>query len=165
MLLICLVGRKSVVQVAQVVIPNTMCVESFDLVWKQKMDLLLKATNPTSDKNENKQRTTAIQRFGFQISCCGRGSSFHAGRDNYESSLFLKSFPDVSLTGFFANGEIGSDYFTSQQQHIQKLKGEDATMTTTTTTINRHHTRSSHLQHNELEFLTYSSVFTIVSIR
>lgn len=144
MLLICLMGRKSQVRVSQVVIPNTSSESSFVEVWKQKMDLLKACeTGPGGKKSR------AGHRFGFQITCCGRGSSYHADRENYESSLFFKSFPDVSLTGFFANGEIGCDY----------LPPSSAANKSTEKSPSR-----KQLIHNELEFLTFSSVFTLVSI-
>lgn len=140
-MLICLLGRKSRVRVSQVVIPDIQDYPSeFDQVWQRKIDLL-KASQQCENKN---------QRFGFQISCCGRGSNYHQGQENYESSLFLKSFPGVSLTGFFANGEIGNDYLFENGQ-------ED---TNSTNNLTKQENNS-----NELDFLTFSSVFTIVSIK
>lgn len=42
----------------------------------------------------------------FMVSCIGRGENFYSSK-NVESSMFRKTFPTLTLFGFFGNGEIG----------------------------------------------------------
>ena len=43
---------------------------------------------------------------GLLFSCLGRGEGLY-GEANFDSNLFRKYFPDIVLSGFFCNGEIG----------------------------------------------------------
>lgn len=141
-----LLGRASHVRVSQVVIPDTTNSSiEFDRVWQQKMSLLLKSSHFASQERDSK--VSCCQRFGFVVSCCARGRSYHGKGKNYESSLFVKAFPNVSLTGFFANGEIGRDYLPADSDH---QKNSDS--------VNN----SLYLK---LDTFSFSSVYTLVSIK
>ena len=130
-MLIGLIGKKSLVKTAQVVIPDTnQDSGEFDKVWKCKIDAL---------GSVGVYEPTRVQ-FAFQITCCGRGSAYHNGIENHESSLFRKSFPKLPLFGFFSNGELGHDHFSKHQQN----KSDDF--------------------YERLQTYTFSSIFTIISI-
>ena len=76
--------------------------------------------------------------FAFQVSCVARGSEFYNDEANVECSEFRNLFPRTPLIGIFGNGELGHDY----------LPDLDPSATT-----------------DKDLFLTYSSVFSLVSIR
>lgn len=150
-LLVGLLGRASHVRVSQVVIPDTTNSSTeFDKVWQQKMSLLLKSSQLASQERDSK--VTCCQRFGFVVSCCGRGSSYHEERKNYESSLFVKAFPNVSLTGFFANGEIGSDYLSASLLPTDSDQQENSDAVNNSLFL-------------KLDTFSFSSVYTLVSIK
>ena len=58
-------------------------------------------------KNTNIPETNSV---AFMFTCLGRGQHFHGGKENVESGVFRKLFPNTPLFGFFGNGEIGYDY-------------------------------------------------------
>uniref|UniRef100_A0A0B6Y7T1 FIST C-domain domain-containing protein n=1 Tax=Arion vulgaris TaxID=1028688 RepID=A0A0B6Y7T1_9EUPU len=47
--------------------------------------------------------------FGLMYACVGRGAHVY-GRQNVESSIFHKYFPNTPLLGFFGNGEVGCKF-------------------------------------------------------
>jgi F-box protein 22 len=74
--------------------------------------------------------------FGIQVSCVARGSDFYDNEHNVECSEFRNLFPNTPLIGIFGNGEIGHDYVSNEKQ----------------------------FETTEDLFLTYSSVFSLISI-
>ena len=61
------------------------------------------------------------QSFGFMFACVGRGKNFFL-KDNLESSLFRKHFPNTPLFGFFGNGEVGFEYLHKNKPHSNASK-------------------------------------------
>ncbi len=56
---------------------------------------------------ERHQTMTEASPVGaLMFSCMGRGEGLY-GEPNFDSNLFTRYFPNVPLTGFFCNGEIG----------------------------------------------------------
>jgi len=79
--------------------------------------------------------------FGIQVSCVARGSDFYNDEHNVECSEFRNLFPNTPLIGIFGNGEIGHDYLPKENQVSEKQ-----------------------FETTENLFLTYSSVFSLISI-
>ena len=72
--------------------------------------------------------------FAIQLSCVARGEDFY-GNENVECTQFRNLFPRTPLIGIFGNGEIGHDYLSNES-----------------------------IQSADDLFLTYSTVFTLISI-
>ena len=95
-------------------------------------------------KELKSDQTASTFSFGIQVSCVARGSTFYGNRPNVECSEFRNLYPQTPLIGIFGNGEIGHDYLPKetsleQNQSLRKEEEEDL-------------------------FLTYSSVFSLISI-
>lgn len=86
--------------------------------------------------------------FAFMFACLGRGKSFHRNKENVESSIFRKVFPQTPLFGFFGNGEIGMNY-------LQPFDSAGSFSQTKKTKFSRHHPKLSH---------AYTSIFLLVSV-
>lgn len=84
--------------------------------------------------------------FAFQVSCVARGSEFYNDEVNVECSEFRNLFPQTPLIGIFGNGELGHDYLPDGGSSVAN---EESPTTRTEKDL----------------FLTYSSVFSLVSIR
>ncbi|XP_061174156.1 F-box only protein 22-like isoform X2 [Saccostrea echinata] len=121
------------VQVASVVVK-----EDTDSEKEIEKELLkLKACNLPTEKS-----------FAFMFACLGRGKSYHHGKENVESSIFRKIFPQTPLFGFFGNGEIGMNYLHPYDSMENGFKSKK-------TKTSRHHPKLSH---------AYTSIFLLVSI-
>lgn len=86
--------------------------------------------------------------FAFMFACLGRGKSFHHNRENVESSIFRKVFPQTPLFGFFGNGEIGMNY-------LQPFDSTKSFSKSKKTKFSRHYPKLSH---------AYTSIFLLVSV-
>lgn len=95
-------------KVSQIVIREPIQ-QDFDEIWNEKIDLMKK-----SGIYSNRDKGLA-----FQVSCCGRGKDYHS-KENFESNMFLKEFPNVPLVGFFGYGEIGVDYLPDYRTDSNK---------------------------------------------
>lgn len=60
--------------------------------------------------------------FGLMYACLGRGYHFYH-KENVESKIFRKYFPETPLLGFFGNGEIGCVYPPSEFCFNKKENG------------------------------------------
>jgi F-box protein 22 len=76
--------------------------------------------------------------FAIQISCVARGCDFYNDEHSVECSEFRNLFPNTPLIGIFGNGEIGHDYLPNEDQQNP--------------------------QTNKDLFLTYSTVFSLISL-
>lgn len=88
-------------------------------------------------KELKSDQTTSTFSFGIQVSCVARGLEFYGHQPNVECSEFRNLYPHTPLIGIFGNGEIGHDYLSKETPLIEE---EDL-------------------------FLTYSSVFSLISIK
>ena len=48
--------------------------------------------------------------FAFMFACVGRGSGMY-NKEDVETAIFKKYFPNTPIIGFFGNGEVGFDCF------------------------------------------------------
>lgn len=49
------------------------------------------------------------------FACVGRGKGLY-DKDDVETTIFKKYFPNTPLTGLFGNGEVGFDWFPSMKR-------------------------------------------------
>jgi small ligand-binding sensory domain FIST len=88
------------VRIAQVMIPK-LEKKYAETIINQKFELL-----KNTKIYEHKQNRTFL---AIQVSCIGKGIKYY-DKENYESTLFKKHFPDIKLVGIYSNGELGFDY-------------------------------------------------------
>jgi len=125
------------VRIAQVMIPKLGIGEkkNAEKIINQKFELLKK-----TKIYEHKQNRTFL---AIQVSCIGKGKKYYV-KENYESALFKKHFPDIKLVGFYSNGELGFDYLPNYS-NITDSKSNNNQI--------------------QREFLEYTSIFTILSLK
>ena len=95
--------------------------------------------NKLNQLKSNEKKSTLS--FGIQVSCVARGSDFYNDEQNVECSEFRKLFPQTPLIGIFGNGEVGHEYLPKENQTSPQQSQTAGDL-----------------------FLTYSSVFSLISI-
>jgi F-box protein 22 len=105
------------------------------IVLESHIDKREDIKNKLKELKSNNEKKSNLS-FGIQVSCVARGSDFYNDEHNVECSEFRNLFPNTPLIGIFGNGEIGHDYLPKEKQFETK---------------------------KDL-FLTYSSVFSLISI-
>lgn len=136
-----LISNSENVQVAQIVLPDTPQ-EKFKSIWEEKSEILKSCGIQTENSSL----------FGLQVSCCGRGREYHNGAENFESSLMLKLYPKLNLTGFYGYGEFGVD-------HVPDFKDREGKDFLTK------NIESKEFVKEEISFCGFTSIFTIISVK
>ena len=139
MLLTCRKNETSDVKVCQFVIPDSKK-NDFEYLWNKKVDLVKK----TDTLNDTNGRSL----FALQVSCVARGVNFHK-TENFESSLFSKTFPNIPVVGLFGYGEFGFDYLPGVD--LNDFKSDKKV--------------PNDLPERNLRNLSYSTVMTIISLK
>lgn len=128
------------VQIAQIVVPD-LPIDLMREVWSEKVTILKKNNKLFDSENPDEK----FSMFAIQITCIARGRDYFGG-ENYESSLFHDSFPNVPLVGFFGVGELGSDYLYMNSEQINNLAHPE-------------------YYYDKLKKFAYTTIFTIFSLR